>query len=199
MGAYSPAPVRHDSVVAEVMREIIEPTVAAMKAEGRPFKGVLYAGLMLTAEGPKLLEYNVRFGDPECQVLLRAPDVGPAAGADRHADDGMLKNFQLRWQRQGGADRGDGRQGLSRQLSAGHRRSGASTGRPRFPTSCCSMPAPRLGLAAPSWPMAAASSPLPRPARPSPQAQARAYDAVDLIDWPQGFCRRDIGWRAVKS
>ncbi len=70
MGAYSPAPIIDDAMSARVMAEIIDPTLRAMKAMGAPYKGVLYAGLMITAEGPKLIEYNVRFGDPECQVLM---------------------------------------------------------------------------------------------------------------------------------
>ena len=97
MGAYSPAPVVTEAAAADIMARIIEPTVQAMKAEGRPFKGVLFAGLMLTADGPKLLEYNVRFGDPECQVLCvrLMSDLLPALIATH---DGVLKNFHLRWQ-----------------------------------------------------------------------------------------------------
>src|SRR4029079_9216704 len=96
MGAYSPAPVVTDAMAQQVMERIIMPTVAAMAAEGALFKGVLFAGLMMTAEGPKLLEYNVRFGDPECQVLCvrLMSDLLPALVA---TCDGMLGNFQLRW------------------------------------------------------------------------------------------------------
>jgi phosphoribosylamine--glycine ligase len=74
MGAYSPASILTDAVQADVMTRIVEPTVAAMKARGTPFSGVLYAGLMLTENGPQLIEYNVRFGDPECQVLMARLD-----------------------------------------------------------------------------------------------------------------------------
>ena len=90
MGAYSPAPNVDDAMSARVMDEIIVPTLRAMKAMGAPYKGVLYAGLMITAEGPKLIEYNVRFGDPECQVLMLRlmSDLVPALLASR---DGMLK------------------------------------------------------------------------------------------------------------
>src|SRR5271170_4477533 len=96
MGAYSPAPNVDDAMSARVMSKIIEPTMRAMKAMGAPYKGVLYAGLMMTAEGPKLIEYNVRFGDPECQVLMLRlmSDLVPAFLASR---DGMLKSFDLRW------------------------------------------------------------------------------------------------------
>src|SRR6267154_2005835 len=96
MGAYSPAPALTPALADRAMNEIVLPTVRAMKARGTPFKGVLYAGLMLTADGPKLIEYNVRFGDPECQVLMLRlmSDLVPALLA---SCDGMLKNFDLRW------------------------------------------------------------------------------------------------------
>ena len=96
MGAYSPAPVMTPEMARRGMDEIVLPTVHAMKAGGAPYKGVLYAGLMITAEGPKLIEYNVRFGDPECQVLMLRlmSDLVPALLA---CCDGMLKNFDLRW------------------------------------------------------------------------------------------------------
>ena len=100
------------------MDEIVLPTVRAMKAQGAPFRGVLYAGLMLTADGPKLIEYNVRFGDPECQVLMLRlmSDLVPALIA---CSDGMLKNFDLRWYPDAALDGGDGRQGLSGRLCQG--------------------------------------------------------------------------------
>jgi phosphoribosylamine---glycine ligase len=197
MGAYSPAPVATGAVEAEIMGEIIQPTVAAMAREGRPFKGVLYAGVMLTAGGPKLLEYNVRFGDPECQVLcLRLKsDLMPALVA---AHDGVLDQFDLRWLPEtalsvvmaakgypGAYQRGDEIRGLERAAKlpgvtifhAGTKREPdgrvtAQGGRVLNVTA--------LGADA-------------------PEAQARAYRAVDLIDWPGGFCRRDIGWRAIRQ
>src|SRR6202035_1173454 len=96
MGAYSPTPLITPAIEGAVMERIILPTVRAMRRDGRPFKGVLYAGLMLTKAGPKLLEYNVRFGDPECQVLMMRlrSDPLPALIAAR---DGVLKDFDLRW------------------------------------------------------------------------------------------------------
>ena len=96
MGAYSPAAVMTPAMIERTMREIIEPTVAAMQTRGMPFKGVLFAGLMITAEGPKLIEYNVRFGDPETQVLMMRlkSDLLPALLA---AADGVLDRFDLRW------------------------------------------------------------------------------------------------------
>src|SRR6201747_369071 len=96
MGAYSPTPFVTPEIHAEIMAKIIQPTVTGMKARGTPFRGVLYAGVMLTAEGPKLFEYNARFGDPECQVLMlrMMSDIVPALLA---SCDGQLKNFDLRW------------------------------------------------------------------------------------------------------
>ena len=96
MGAYSPTPFVTPEIHAEIMAKIILPTVAGMKARGTPFRGVLYAGVMLTPQGPKLFEYNVRFGDPECQVLMlrMMSDIVPALLA---SCDGQLKNFDLRW------------------------------------------------------------------------------------------------------
>src|SRR5690348_8353067 len=96
MGAYSPAPVMTPQMCARALDEIVRPTIRAMKAQGAPYKGVLYAGLMITAAGPKLIEYNVRFGDPECQVLMLRlmSDIVPALVATH---DGMLGSFDLRW------------------------------------------------------------------------------------------------------
>ena len=96
MGAYSPAPCVTPAIADEVMARIIHPTLDGMAKDGHPYKGVLYAGLMLTAKGPQLIEYNVRFGDPECQVLLPRlkSDLLPALLAAR---DGVLKDFDLRW------------------------------------------------------------------------------------------------------
>src|SRR5262245_14493301 len=96
MGAYSPAPIMTEQMNRRVMEEIIHPTVHALKHAGAPYKGVLFAGLMITKDGPKPIEYNVRFGDPECQVLMlrRRSDLVRAVVAGR---DGQWKNFDLRW------------------------------------------------------------------------------------------------------
>ena len=119
MGAYSPAPVMTPDMIKRTMDEIIWPTVHGMAARGTPFKGVLFAGLMITADGPKLIEYNVRFGDPEAQVLMMRlkSDLLPALIATA---DGVLKTFDLRWHDDAGADGGDGLEGLPRQLRQGH-------------------------------------------------------------------------------
>jgi phosphoribosylamine--glycine ligase len=195
MGAYSPAPVVTPLIEKVVAARIVGPTVEAMAAEGRPYKGVLYAGLMITPDGPKLVEYNVRFGDPECQVLMMRlkSDLLPALIGAR---DGVLKHFDLRWYDEpaltvvmaakgypGEYKKGTEIRGLDRAAElpdvkvfhAGTKREGdrvlAAGGRV-------------LNVTATGKTVAL--------------AQARAYEAVDRIDWPDGFCRRDIGWRAIK-
>src|SRR3954463_12783508 len=196
MGAYSPAPSVTPAVEGTVMERIVLPTVRAMARDGRPFKGLLYAGLMLTESGPKLLEYNVRFGDPECQALLMRlrSDLLPALLAAR---DGVLNDVDLRWYDEtalcvvmaarGSPDdplRGTEISGLADAASdpdvkifhAGTKRDGnrliADGGRV-------------LGVTALGADIAA--------------ARPRAYAAIDRIDWPEGFCRRDIGLREVRE
>ena len=195
MGAYSPAPVMTPEMTARTMDEIVVPTMRAMKAMGSPYKGVLFAGLMITKEGPKLIEYNVRFGDPETQVLMLRlmSDIVPALIA---SCDGQLRSFDLRWYPDaaltvvmaakgypGDYQRGSVIEGLEAAggiegveiFHAGTKLDGgkivANGGRV-------------LGVSARGKTVS--------------QAQARAYAAVDRIEWPEGFCRRDIGWQAVK-
>jgi phosphoribosylamine--glycine ligase len=195
MGAYSPAAVMTPDIVKRTMDEIVLPTVRAMKAMGSPYKGVLFAGLMITASGPKLIEYNARFGDPETQVLMLRlmSDLVPALLASR---DGQLKSFDLRWYPDaaltvvmaakgypGAYQRGSAIEGLDDAASvdgveifhAGTKSDGgrivANGGRVLNVSA--------LG-------------------KTVSEAQARAYAAVDKIKWPGGFCRRDIGWQAVK-
>jgi phosphoribosylamine---glycine ligase len=195
MGAYSPAPVMTPEMARRAMDEIVLPTVRAMKAGGAPYKGVLYAGLMITAEGPKLIEYNVRFGDPECQVLMLRlmSDLVPGLLA---CCDGMLKNFDLRWYPDaaltvvmaakgypGATAKGSVIEGLEAAaeiegVEIFHAGTKADGGRilangGRVLDVCA------LG-------------------KTVGEAQARAYRAVDRIRWPEGFCRRDIGFRAVQ-
>ncbi len=194
MGAYSPAPIMTPQTNQRVMDEIVLPTVAALKKAGAPYKGVLFAGLMITDRGPQLIEYNVRFGDPECQVLMLRlmSDLVPALVAAR---DGQLKNFDLRWFADaaltvvmatkgypGAYGKGSVIEGLDQAAQvegveifhAGTKADGnkilANGGRV-------------LNVSARGKTVA--------------EAQARAYQAVDRINWPDGFCRRDIGWRAI--
>jgi len=195
MGAYSPAPVMTEQLAAEVEETIIRRTVAAMKSEGKPFTGVLYAGLMVTDKGPQLLEYNVRFGDPECQVLMMRlkSDLLPALVA---ACDGVLDNFDLRWDDAAALTvvmaangyPGDYAKGsVIRGLDA----AGADELVEIF----------HAGTAMNGDDLTAAGGRVLNVTALGPtvaDAQKRAYAAVDKIDWPGGFCRRDIGWRAVE-
>jgi len=194
MGACSPAPCLTPALEGAIMERIILPAVAAMEREGQPFKGILYAGLILTQAGPMLLEFNVRLGDPEAQVLMMRlmSDLLPALIAAR---DGVLKSVDLRWHAEHAQcvvmaargypdepERGSEIRGLDiaardpkvKIFHAGTRRDGnrllADGGRV-------------LGVTALGQDLAAACD--------------RAYAAVDRISWPQGFCRRDIGRRAM--
>jgi len=194
MGAYSPPPVFTPELEAEVMARIVRPALAEMARRGTPFRGVLFAGLMLTADGPKLLEFNVRFGDPECQVLMLRlmSDLVPALLA---ACDGTLDRFSLRLYPDpailvvmaangypGSYAKGSEIRGLAEAATvpgvtifhAGTRREGervlANGGRV-------------LGIGATGKTLA--------------EARAAAYGAIARIDWPEGFCRKDIGWRAL--
>lgn len=194
MGAYSPAPVLTPDLEAAVMDRIIRPTVATLAAEGTPYIGVLFAGLMLTDTGPRLIEYNARFGDPECQVLmmrytgdlaalLHAAATGALAGATPPAFTSdyaltvvMAANGYPATPEKGGVIHGiaEAEAGGVRVFHAGTARDGetivAAGGRVLSVTAT---------------------------GRTVTEAQARAYAAVDRLDFPTGFCRRDIGWREV--
>ena len=195
MGAYSPAPVMDEAMTARAMREIVEPTVAAMAAEGMPYQGVLYAGLMITSDGPQLIEYNCRFGDPECQVLMMRlkDDIVTLMVA---ACDGTIDKVSVRWHDEaalcvvmaaegypGSVEKGSEIKGLgvaaepsdveifhagTRQVEKMIQANGGRV------LNICAL-GDTVGA-----------------------AQARAYEAVGKVDWPQGFYRRDIGWRAVE-
>ena len=194
MGAYSPAAVLDADVERKVMARIVQPTVDAMRARGTPYQGVLYAGLMIRHGEPKLIEYNCRFGDPECQVLVPRlkSDLLSALIAAR---DGVLGTFDLRWRNDaaltvvmaakgypGTYEKGSEIRGLSEAarvegVEIFHAGTVARDG------SIFANGGRVLNVCA-----------LGRDVR---EAQARAYEAVSRIDWPGGFCRHDIGWRAV--
>ena len=193
MGAYSPAPVMTQAMIDAVMDRIINPTVAAMHREGREFRGVLFAGLMITDKGPQLIEYNVRFGDPECQVLMMRlkSDILPALIA---AADGQLANFDLRWRDEpaltvvvaangypGDYKKGTVIGGLDEAGKDGVQVFHAGT-------------AMKDGKVVATGGRVLAVTAL---GKTIAEAREKAYEAVDRIDWPDGFCRRDIGWRAV--
>ena len=195
MGAYSPAPVMTEAMIARTMDEIIRPTVAAMAARGTPFKGVLFAGLMITDEGPKLIEYNVRFGDPETQVLMLRLKSDLLAALLATAD-GTLAIGRAALARGRGTHCRHGGQRLSGAPATRQRDRGARSRQPRPRAWRSSMRAPAAKAAA-SSPTADACSHVTALGRTVGEAQARAYAAIAKIDWPGGFCRTDIGWRAV--
>jgi phosphoribosylamine---glycine ligase len=194
MGAYSPTPLVTPEIHAEIMTEIIVPTVAGMKTRGTPFRGVLYAGVMLTAEGPKLFEYNVRFGDPECQVLMlrMMSDIVPALLA---CCDGQLKNFDLRWFPDPALTVVMAAKGYPGDYAKGSRIGGLDDaakveGVEIFHAGTISEGGKILANGGRVLNVTASGKTVA-------EAQRRAYEAVDRIIWPEGFCRRDIGWQAV--
>jgi phosphoribosylamine---glycine ligase len=194
MGAYSPAPVMTPAMNQRVMDEIVLPTVRALRKAGAPYKGVLFAGLMITDTGPQLIEYNVRFGDPECQVLMLRlmSDLVPALIAAR---DGQLKNFDLRWYPDAALTVVMATKGYPGQFGKGSLIEGLDqaaqvegveifhAGTKADGKNIIATGGRVLNVSARGKTVA--------------EAQARAYQAVDRIKWPEGFCRRDIGWRAI--
>jgi phosphoribosylamine---glycine ligase len=195
MGAYSPAPVMTPEISRRAMGEIVLPTVRAMKAMGAPYKGVLYSGLMITAQGPKLIEYNVRFGDPECQVLMLRlmSDLVPALLA---SCDGMLKNFDLRWYPDAALTvvmAAKGYPGMTAKGSVieGLDEAAAVEGVVIFHAGTKGDGGRVLANGGRVLNVSARGKTVG-------EAQARAYRAVDRIRWADGFCRRDIGFRAVE-
>ena len=194
MGAYSPAPVLSADLQEQAMRTIIEPTVTAMREAGTPFSGVLYAGLMLTNEGPQLIEYNVRFGDPECQVLMmRLKD--DLLVLLKAAADGQLGHMSVRWRDEaaltvvmaapgypGTPEKGSTIRGLAEAAAGGVEVFHAGT-------------AERGGeIVANGGRVLNVTATGPTVA----EAREKAYAAVERIVWPEGFCRRDIGWREIE-
>ena len=194
MGAYSPAPVLTPALEARAMAEIVEPTVRAMAAAGTPYSGVLYAGLMLTADGPKLIEYNARFGDPECQVLMmRLEDdlidllLAVAEGRlaerprPRLSPDTALTVVMAAKGYPGTPEKGGAITGLDAAEADGAKVFHAGT------------------VIAEGTLRANGGRVLNVTAKGAniSEAQAKAYRAVDQVGFPTGFCRRDIGWREI--
>jgi phosphoribosylamine---glycine ligase len=196
MGAYSPAPIVDDEVAQRVMSEIVSPTLRAMRAMGTPYKGILYAGLMITAQGPKLIEYNVRFGDPECQVLMPRllSDLVPALLASR---DGVLKSIDLRWYPAAAltvvmAARGYPGPYAKGSVIEGVDEAAAVEGVEIFHAGTRAEGPRILANGGRVLDVSALGENVA-------EARARAYQAVSHIRWPDGFCRHDIGWRALKQ
>ncbi|MGX7871879.1 phosphoribosylamine--glycine ligase [Mesorhizobium sp. ORM6] len=193
MGAYSPAPVMTPEMIERTMREIIEPTMRGMAELGAPFAGILFAGLMITDKGPKLIEYNTRFGDPECQVLMMRlkDDLLVLLNA---ATDGQLAHMSVRWRDEaaltvvmaargypGTPEKGSVIRGVEDAAGEGvqifHAGTAINGG------ALVANGGRVLNVTATGATVG--------------EAQTRAYAALDRIDWPDGFCRRDIGWQAV--
>jgi phosphoribosylamine---glycine ligase len=195
MGAYSPAPIVDDAMTARVMRDIIMPTVEAMKRRGTPFRGVLFAGLMITKEGPKLIEYNTRFGDPECEVLM------PRLESDLldlilATIEGRLDQVTPSWSREAA---------LTVVMAAkgypGTPETGSEIRNVEHAVSMNNVTVYHAGTARrdDGALVAKGGRVLAVTARgvTIADAQTRTYDAVKSIDWPGGFYRKDIGWRAI--
>ncbi len=192
MGAYSPAPVMTPGMVARTMKEIIEPTIRGMAESGHPFTGVFFAGLMITAKGPELIEYNVRFGDPECQVLMMRLksdllDLLHAAATEtldqvsaEWSDDVALTVVMASKGYPGAYDK--------------------NTPIAHLPESADGEKIFHAGTALKDGALVATGGRVlnaTATARTVADAQARAYGLVDRVEWENGFCRRDIGWQAV--
>lgn len=195
MGAYSPAPVMDEGMVERTMRELIEPTMRGMAEIGAPFTGVLFAGLMITKDGPQLIEYNTRFGDPECQVLM-----------SRLKDDllvimlatvnGMLDQISVRWSNEAALTvvmAADGYPASPRKgtVIKGVEDAEALQAVNIFHAGTIHKDGELLANGGRVLNVTATGSTVT-------QAQARAYEAVSKIKWVGGFCRNDIGWRAVE-
>jgi phosphoribosylamine--glycine ligase len=195
MGAYSPAPVLTPTLEQIAMEHFIKPTVAAMAERGRRYVGVMYLGLMVTMEGPKLVEYNCRFGDPECQVLMMRlkSDLLTALIAMR---DGQLHNLDLRWSDETALTVVMASRGYPGAYEKGHPISGLDAaskvpgvqifhaGTERRDGHVLAVGGRVLNVTALGKTVA--------------EAQTRAYRAVDQIHWDGAFCRRDIAWRAIE-
>lgn len=194
MGAYSPAPVLSDAIAQRALDQIVRPTMAEMARRGMPYQGVLYAGLMIKDGQPRLVEYNVRFGDPECQVLMmrlgaQALDLMLACSDGRldqvavnWADDHTMTVVMAAQGYPGDYAKGSEIRGLERCTEdSAHMvfHAGTKADGPRVLANGGRV----LNVTARGAALA--------------EAQQRAYGMVDQIDWPEGFCRRDIGWRAL--
>lgn len=195
MGAYSPAPVLDDAMQKQIMDKIITPTVDAMAKEGAPYTGVLFAGLMITEEGPKVIEFNVRFGDPECQPIMSrlksdALDMLHAAAT------GNLDKIKLKWDKRAALTVVMAAEGYPGSYRKGTIINGVDDANTMDDVTVfhagtalnedgalVSNGGRVLGVTALGDTVA--------------DAQKSAYAGVDAIDWPEGFCRRDIGWRAI--
>ena len=194
MGAYSPAPVLTDAIARQALDEIVRPTMAEMARRGTPYQGVLYAGLMIENGRARLVEYNVRFGDPECQVLMmrlgaQALDLLLACA------EGRLAEARVNW----ADDHAMTVVMAANGYPGAYQKGSEIRGLDSLPENSASMVFHAGTRADAGRILANGGRVLNVTARGETLAQAhqRAYAMVDGIDWPGGFCRRDIGWRAL--
>lgn len=194
MGAYTPAPVMDETMTARAMEEIVQPTVDGMAARGTPFKGVLFAGLMITADGPKLIEFNTRFGDPEAQVLMMRFD-GDLAEALMACAHGDVSGVNLPWKREAVMSVVMASKGYPGAYEKGSAIAIPDNNDPDVMVFHAGTARDEGGTL-----RANGGRVLNVTARGKTLQEARdkAYATVNAIDWPEGFCRRDIGWRALK-
>ena len=196
MGAYSPAPVMTDAIILKTMDEIIRPTMAEMARRGTPFSGVLFAGLMIKHGAPRLIEYNVRFGDPECQCLMLRLG-GQALDLMLACAEGRLGDMAVNWAEDhamcvvmaaqgypGSYEKGSVIRGLEEMPETSHEMC-FHAGTTRRDGQYLANGGRVLGLTARGENLRA--------------ARDRAYALVDRVDWPEGVCRSDIGWRALEG
>ena len=194
MGAYSPAPIMSEEMSARVMRDIIEPTMRGMRARGAPYKGVLFAGLMLTKDGPKLIEFNARFGDPETQVMLPRleEDLLPLLMA---CAKGNLRSEPVRLSPRTAltvvyAAKGYPENPQKGSIIRNVERAASMDGVILFHAGTKQQGADLVANGGRVLNVTGLGSSVK-------EARERAYAGLDAIDWPEGFCRRDIGWRAL--
>ena len=195
MGAYSPAPVLTDAIAEKTMERIIRPTLTEMARRGTPYQGVLYAGLMIENGEPRLVEYNVRFGDPECQVLMlrlgaQAFDLIQAAA------EGRLGEASVNW----AGDHAMTVVMAAKGYPGAYEKGSVIGGLDALPEDSSHVVFHAGTAEKDGRILAAGGRVLNVTARGATltEARDRAYAMVDAIDWPEGFCRRDIGWRALE-
>ena len=195
MGAYAPVPAFPPAMERAAFDQVIRPALAEMARRGMPFRGILFAGLMLTDSGPKLIEFNVRFGDPECQILLTRlrSDLLPALVA---ACDGELAHFNLRFSGEAAVAVVMAARGYPDAPERGGEIKGlaAASALPHVQVFHAGTEQDASGVirAAGGRVLAVCAT-----GADLAEARARAYQGVDAIEWPTGFCRRDIGWRGL--
>ena len=194
MGAYSPAPVMPAEMVERTMKELIEPTMRGMAELGHPFSGILFAGLMITKDGPQLIEYNTRFGDPECQVLMmrlqsdllelltasadgKLDEVSPTFSDETALTVVMAAKGYPEAPQKGSVIKGLDEAAKTEDVKIFHAGTALKDG------NLIANGGRVLNVTATGSSVS--------------EAQTKVYEAIEKIDWPNGFCRRDIGWRAI--